>query len=593
MSVSGSVAYDFATTATATRTRFAKSSVAYGWTVAATAHAPRIATAAASYHWAVSRPVCENNVHLQNDRFRIVVQESRTKKIVCRDLTVTKLIVQRALSGPCDVEFDVSPYEQSVQGIYFRPWEQYIHVEKVMMGKRRLWATAIVQPSDIDPKTGTIHLKAKGFATYPKGLPWLEDINWLANDAFDPIVEIWRYLQSYDNGDLGVDVIPKKSGVVMLPGYAFDGNLLNLNFFATFVRATDKLDCGDYIDAMAKDIPFDYREQSQWNAAGTDVIKTIELGYPRLGKVQETLAFVINENVMSANPYTETQIDWVSDVGVTGWFPGVEYSYELANADPKRLRRYLNEEDAFLDSNERTQAWAGRRLARRQTPAYWQQITIDMDHPNAPLGSFDVGDTITVRGWMPWEGNVSQEHKIIGITIDEKQNQCTLTMYAEGAFNYQPIYFPGATSNIIENAGFNTNLNGWTLTGPWQWVGSEGNKGLGCATITADGSDYDLITQSYGLNDFQIFEVSGYVKCTAAQATGDAIQLVAQFYDDNQNPTQAIEVASVTPNGLLPWKKLAGNVLTPVGSTHVALRLHVDKTMTAGQVYFDDADLEL
>lgn len=589
-------AYSFTGAATGLRPRNGTAAATFSWAVGATGSSPRFGQAAGAYNWSLVRAVGDNGEYLPDDRFRLIVQQTRGGNIISRDLTATNLMVQRALSGPCDIQCDVNPNDPSVQGIYFKPWEQYIHVEKTMQGKRKIWASGIVAPSTVDEKTGVLHLKAKGFAGYPKGLPWLDDLNWVTNDAYEPVVEIWRYLQSFPHGDLDVEVFPKTSGVEMLPGYSYDGTSMSLNFFATFVRATDKLDCGDYIDALARDIPFDYAERSQWNHDRTDVIKKIELGYPRLGVIQQNLAFVLNENVLSAKPHTESQIDWVSDIGVTGVFPGFEYSFELANADPNRLRRYLNETDTSIDSNERAAAWAHRLLARRQTPAYWESITVDMHHPNAPFGTFDVGDTITVRGAMPWVGDIAQDHKVIGISVDDTKNICQLTLKAEGEFNYDPIYFPDGSTNMVNNGGFDHNLDGWTPTGPgWDHDASQGVTALGSVTITADGNDHDLLTQAYGLSSFHIFPLAVKVKCNGAVASsGNGVQLVAQFYDDDMTPTSAVKIANaVNLSGTVPWQSLKGNVLTPNGSTKVALRLHVGAEITAGTVWFDDAELNL
>jgi hypothetical protein len=207
-------------------------------------------------------------------------------------------------------------------------------------------------------------------------------------------------------------------------------------------------------------------ELSEWNVDCTDVKKTINLGYPRLGLIQENLAFVITENVLSAKPHTEASTEYASDVGVSSFFPGFEYSAELANADPDRLRRYLNENDAMIDSNERAAAWGHRRMARRQTPPYWETITINPEHPNAPMGGFDVGDTITVQGFMRWVGYVVKEHKIITISVDTSKNVVQLALKAGGAFNYHPIFFPDGQSNIVNNNGLDHNLDGWTASGP-------------------------------------------------------------------------------------------------------------------------------
>lgn len=579
--------------------RFADGSVSYSWTVGAAASSPKSASGSVSYTWTTLPAIADNGTQLPPDqKWRVAVQacrggaDSGPGAILTYDLEVTNLVINRNLSDGCDITCDVNPYDTASEGLYFKAWGQYIHIEKVMQGKRRLWCTGIVQPSDIDETTGILHLKAKGFAAYPKGIPWLEDINWLANDAFRPVVEIWRHIQEdFPNGQLDVTVYPQTSGVEMLPGYEFDGNLLNLDFFATFVRATDLLDCGDYINALARDIPFDYREESEWNSDRTDVIKRIHLGYPRLGVVQDTLAFVLNENVLTAKPHTETQTDWVSDVGVTGFFPGVQYSAELSNADPDRVRRYLPEDDAFIDSNERAAAWAHRRLARRQTPEYFETITINPDHPNAPMGSFDVGDDITVQGWMPWVGYIKQLHKIIAISVDVTKKTTQLTLYAEGAFNYDPIYYTGGVSNIIFNTGFDNSLEGWTASDPnWSWDATQGHSALGAAKIVADGATHDLLTQPFGISDFQVFPMSVYVKCSGAVGSGDAAQLVAQFYDESDSPTVAYEVAALTaPSGIVPWQQLAGNLVTPAGSSKVAMRLHIAASMTAGTIWFDDA----
>jgi hypothetical protein len=598
----GAVDYSFTASATGVRPANGHGECTYHWAGSAVGRSPKVGGGSVRYNWTCLRAKGENGVFLPpDDRWRVSVQACRggldggPGPMLAYDVNVTNLVIQRNLSDGCDITCDINPNDTSAAGLQFKSYAYYIHLEKIMLGKRRIWATGITQPSDVDEQSGVLHLKCKGFAAYPKGIPWLEDLNWLANDAYEPIVTIWQHLQSFPNGNLDVTVTPTTSGIEMLPGYAFDGNLLNLNFFATFVRQTDKLDSGDYINALARDVPFDYMEISEWNPDRTGVNKTILLGYPRLGLIQQNIAFVLKENVLSAKPHTEAATEYASDVGVSGFFPGVEYSAALSNADPDRLRRYLDESDAMIDSNERAAAWAHRRLARRQTPPYWETITINPEHPNAPMGTFDVGDTITVQGFMPWVGYIAQEHKIIAISIDVAKNVWQLSLKAEGAFNYDPIFFPDGTSNIIENSGFDYNLNGWAATGPgWTWDGSQGATHLGSATITADGTDHDFLTQPYGLSDFQIFPIALKVKCSGAVGSGDAIQLVAQFYDDDQNPTTAIEVAAIqNPAGMVPWQKLAGNVLTPVGSTHVALRAHVAASMTAGQVWIDDGLLQV
>ena len=383
------------------------------------------------------------------DRFRFIVEDVHGD-ILTRDLVVQNPQVMRVLSGPCNIEIDVDFRDTANAGIYFKPWMQWIHVEKQILGERVIWASGIVQPSETDKKTGVTHLVAQGFSGYPKKMPMLFNWNPLANDVFEVPIKIWDSLQSFPNGNLGVTLYPTISGIEMLPGYAFDGNILNLDFFSQFVRASDKQDSGDVIDKLARDIPFDYVEQSGWNDDRSAIWKKIYLGYPKAGVDQNWLVFIINENVMEAVPHIETQIDWASDVVIDGWFPGSEYSAQLTNLDPNRYRRTISQDDARINSNERAAAWAKRKLTRRQTPAYWDSIIVDMGHPNAPFGFYDVGDRIMVRGLMPWVGYVNQQHKILAIAVDEEKGSCELTLKAEGAFNYDPIYYAGQVQGSVQ-----------------------------------------------------------------------------------------------------------------------------------------------
>lgn len=389
--------------------------------------------------------VTDTSGPFEEDRFRIIVEEAISGEIVCKDLvTVKPPKAMRVLSGPCNIQLEVNPEDPSVEGIFFKPYSHWIHMERRFHGDRIIWCSGLVRPSQVDKKTGIISLQCQGFSGYPKGMPWLENWNPLVVDVFEIVHRIWNHLQRFPQGDLGVEVYPALSGIEMLPGYAFDGNIFNLNFTAEFIRAVDKLDCGDHIDALARDIPFDYVEQSQWEGNFDSISKKIFLGYPKAGVTQSNLAFIQNENVIEMAPHIETEIDWSSDATVDGWFPGQIVSSTFANADPLRYRRVLQQDDSRINSQERAAALARRKLSRRQTPSYWESIIVEMSHPNAPFGSYDVGDRIMVSGNMPIVGEVVQEHKIIAIALDEEAQVCEITMKAEGAFNYDPIYYQGS-----------------------------------------------------------------------------------------------------------------------------------------------------
>lgn len=382
-------------------------------------------------------------------RCRVIIEDTQGN-IVARDVIVQEAKVVRQLSGPCAISFKIHHREPSIQNnvalgpILLKPWGHWVHVEKELWdGTRKIIASGIVQPSEVDPQSGILALEAKGFSDYPKGLPWLVNWNPFVVDPFVIFSEIWEHIQGFENGDLGVTTFPAESGALMLPGWSFDSENFIQDFFAIFIREVDRIDCGEYLEALARDIPIDYWERSEWNSMYSSINKSIELAYPHGGVDQTGLAFRINENVISAKQKVETEMNWVSGVTVKGWFPTKEYYSEFTNADPNRYRRVIDEADARIDSDERAKVWAHRQLTKRQIPKYYESITIDPFHPNAPFGTWDVGDTITVSGLMPWHGDVTQKHRIIAYGWELDTNNIELRLMAEGAFLYDPIeYIP-------------------------------------------------------------------------------------------------------------------------------------------------------
>jgi hypothetical protein len=381
------------------------------------------------------------------DRFRFLIEDVHGN-ILARDVIAQEVSIARMLSGPCQIEFKIHPNEPSIQipngigPIQFKPWGHWIHaVKEDLAGNEIIWASGIFKPSDIDPDTGIMSLQAEGFSNYPKEIPWLENWNPIAVDPFEIVERIWNHIQSYPQGDLGVTVYPTSSGTQMLPGFSFNNEEFIQDFFAIFIREVDRLDCGDYINKIARDIPFDFWEESTFNESKTAIIKKIRLAYPKGGVDQTDLIFRLGENVRGATPRQESKIDWLSDITIKGYFPGKEYSSTITNADPDRYRRVQDEEDLHIDSNERAAAWAHRRLTRRQVPHHFESLIIDPYHPNAPFTSFDVGDFIRYQGPMSWVGNIDQVHKVMMMIWSEKDGVVELKTMAEGAFNYDPIEY--------------------------------------------------------------------------------------------------------------------------------------------------------
>lgn len=403
--------------------------------------------------WNDLAPVLPGSERSYYKRFHYWVEDNKGN-IITKDLVATKDQVVKVLSGPAQIQFDISPFEPSAQlpggngPIQFKPWGHIIHaVKENLKGEEEIWASGIVQPSDVNQDNAVMTLKAEGISKYPKGLPWLENWNPIAVDPAEIIRRIWAHIQSYSNAKLGVTVEPIVTDTKMLPGFSFQNEEFVQNFFAIFIRASDRNDCGDYIDKICRDIPIEFREKAVWNPVTNKIDKTIELAYPKIGTIQNGVIFRLGENVRSQTKKTEAEINWLSDVTVKGYFPGVEYDATIANPDPDRFRRVMDEQDLHVDSNERAAVWGKKLLTRRQIPFYFEELIVDPYHYSAPFMSYDVGDFVRVQGTDSWHGPMDLRHKVMMIQHDEVKQATQLKLMAEGAFNYDPIEYvqPGAT----------------------------------------------------------------------------------------------------------------------------------------------------
>lgn len=383
------------------------------------------------------------------DRWHFMI-EDRYGNILARDIFASEARVTRMLSGPCEIEFKIHPKNKSIQApggtgpIQLKPWGHWCHALKMGLdGNEKIYASGLFQPSDIDPETSVMTARFKGFSDYPSGIPWLENWNPIAVDPFEITDRIWNHIQTVSGGtgNLGVTVYPTDSGTQMLPGFSFNNEEFVQDFFAIFIRSVDRNDCGDYINKLARDIPFDYWEETTWAGGSAPIVKKIRQAYPFGGIDQADLIFRKAQNVVAVIPKQESEVEWFSDITVNGYFPGKVYSHTITNADPDRYRRVMDEVDLNINSNERAAAWGKRRLTRRQFPNQFESVIVDPYHPNAPFGSYDVGDFIRIHAPNQWVGDVDTKHKVMAWSWDEKTNKLELKTMAEGAFNYDPIEF--------------------------------------------------------------------------------------------------------------------------------------------------------
>lgn len=176
-------------------------------------------------------------------------------------------------------------------------------------------------------------------------------------------------------------------------------------------------DVGSEIANLAKNTPIDMAESWEWTADHLGVKQHLRLGYPRLGTRRKDLRFAEDENLLAAVLLRETPDLYASEILFRGAGEGRDgIRAQSGKPDPKRIRRYKTINDKTVTDKIRAQANADTEYLRRTALLTITEITIDATHPNAPMGSFSLGDDILVQCWIPYIGDVQLWHRIVSFT---------------------------------------------------------------------------------------------------------------------------------------------------------------------------------
>lgn len=528
-----------------------------------------------------------------------------TNEVLTRDLIVKEPEVIVNLSGPSLITFSVDPGEmqKSAAGITWKRYGLWIipELETDLYGKICMGAQ-IVTSAKPEPQNGDLMVEGTGYIGYPKDIPWLENFNPIAVDPAEVIQRIWAHLQNFVNANLGVDVQPSSTGTQMLPGIGFDGNILNFDFYAMFIRAVDFPDSGDTITQLCRDLPLDMNEEVSWNAERTELSKIVRIGYPYLGFRQDNLAFRFGENIVNAEVAEEVETENVTDIIIRSWIPGRTITSMLSNADPTRARRTVMEEAVNLTNNERAAAWAHRKLTRLNAPPAFQKITIDPNHPHAPFGSFWLGDSIFVEAPnYPWIGDVATWHRVTSIKYKEGEPLMEVGTRVEGAFNFDPIdYDPDALTaqpadpNRLPNGYFTSSMQGWyAIRGQWIRFATFGYSGDGCVRIDCDDVGEELQSSRIWVNPGEVLSVQAatrYQEITHFGATDFTFAVSVNTFLNGGAVSSGNIIDSFVHDGTGPFTRMIGSFTVPGdGSVNeISVSLLVNSQVSGGVAWWDD-----
>lgn len=358
--------------------------------------------------------------------FRLIAQDITSGEFLDWDLPVSDVQITDTLSGPSRITGRITPEVAELVG-RLQPWGTWVHVEEA--GQIR--GSGILQPFQVTDQALT--LEAEGVAGYPHGIAYLGEFSEVNVDPADVVREIWRHVQSYPGGDLGVTVSDTRTPVRVGTEVGHDDTIRPYE-----LAWWQNRDCGAEIDALARSTPFDYRERVAWNSARTDVVHEVELGYPRLGRRRPDLRFAEDENVTAVVPVEETPDEYASDVLVVGAGEGRDAIRGAASDPiPGRVRRVATIVDKGVTSARVAKSLARDELRRRQAALLAvREVVVDAHHEYAPFGSYQVGDDILVQASVPWLGDLALWHRIIAYTYAPDVGQVRLQLRRSEMFRY-------------------------------------------------------------------------------------------------------------------------------------------------------------
>jgi len=212
-------------------------------------------------------------------------------------------------------------------------------------------------------------------------------------------------------------------------------------------------DCGQEFDNLARTAKVEYREVTFWDLDPTHDIsvipkprRSLEMAFPRLGRKRYELRVAQDENLLAAIPLEESTgaAGYASQILARGAGEGRQALRGYYGvADPKRIRRVAIVKDATLFTQAAMTSLATDELARRLAAITIGTVVLKDWHPNAPLGSFMVGDEFLITGFVPWAGFVEFWHRIIAYTWAPEKNTITCTTRRSEQFGYgKPIPDP-------------------------------------------------------------------------------------------------------------------------------------------------------
>lgn len=357
-------------------------------------------------------------------RWRYLVQHALTGEILHPALPLSQVEFGSELNGPGSFTGTLAPRWVAANADLIDPTIALIYAEAD--GFLR-WGGLVWR---VDPEDAEYRLEAASWSSY---LTKRHDLHgelggrgpYTYADPCNIIRDIWAYAQEQPDGDLGVIVDATTSnataGTPAEPWHSY--------WYETPVL-------GDHMDDLvSEDGAPQYTNTCSFQANGS-IERRIRLGYPRLGARRTDLSFKSGVNIVDSPPIIRSGDDFANVVIGTGSGEGTATRFAVDPARDGRLRMETVLALPTVNGNDVLGRRARARRRQLQVMGQVEQITV-RDHPNAPLGSWQIGDDVPVAVHNSWTSYTGWAR----ITADsykpgDNPDQAVLTLQRADAFHY-------------------------------------------------------------------------------------------------------------------------------------------------------------
>lgn len=354
--------------------------------------------------------------------WRYLAQRAVTGEWLHWDVPLTRNELSWELSGPGALRGTVSPDVGALRAddgrLLLDEWGTLLYAEADGLIR---WGGIVLRSAFRGQEWS---VEATGMSTYPHGLTYGGEYVKTAADPLDVVRELWAHVQAQPDGNLGMVVDGAKSPVRL----GKVGEPYALLWW-------ESKDCGSELDTLAKETPFDYVEEHTWAAGVADTVEhRLRLGYPRLGRRRDDLAFVQGVNITAVVPVERNGDDFANEVIGLGAGEGRAVLQRRIPQRDGRLRRAAVYSDKSVTTAARMDALVRTELAVRRNITEIREVEV-IDHPNAPLASWVPGDDVLIQAALPWLGDVALWHRVVGWSL-VSETRARLSLVRSDSFTY-------------------------------------------------------------------------------------------------------------------------------------------------------------